>query len=226
MSQVEIKVWQTDEVANSHSDLKHQIMDLLKDALDRWSGVSYTVDVHSGDISAPSQEVNHSGSDYACFGDEIQWDNLCDWWQSYAPSCYADIAADSNLLITNGDADPDNGPTGKGFIGGQFAVVEHGPLVSSNWQYNGTYNSSSYGHRLAMNSVHEVGHNLDCVHKDGRLDVRTDGEIQETPMTNRYGSIAIQDDWNLNCDDDTPDNEDTYWTENKFSDCAKNSSYL
>lgn len=77
-----------------------------------------------------------------------------------------------------------------------------------------------------MNAVHEVGHNLDLEHRDGRLDVRSDDDIQETPMTNRYGPIAISEQWNLNCDQYTPTGESDYWTKNDFSTCEKSRSYL
>ena len=225
MSQVDISIWQTEEVANEHPNLKNEISDLIEDTFESWYGVGSNITVKSRDVDAPGEETTNSGSGYACFGDQLEWDRLIGWWSSYATSCFY-VSADSNLLITNGDADPDNGFTGEAYGGGQFAVVEHGPLASSSWNYSGAFKSSSYEFRLAMNSPHEVGHNLDCDHRDGRLDKQSDGDIQETIMTNRYGPIAIPEDWDLNCNNTTPDSEGDYTTKNDFSSCAKSKSYL
>lgn len=154
-------------------------------------------------------------------------DDLVEWWQGYAESdCFSSTpAADCNLLITNGKGDA---PSGRGLMGGKYAVVELGPCTSGgDWNYSGTRDSNDSEYRYAMNAVHEMGHNLHMEHHDGRVDENYDGTADETPMMNLYGDDAIDNNWSLNCDSSVPNSQPSDWyTQNHFCTCEEQRSYL
>jgi len=221
MPTLEVEVYQSKKSDNAHSSLRYEIVNLIEDTIARWDGVSSSVSAEDNINDPPSEETDHSGEGYICANHYDRWDNLAEWWQSLcsATPCVDNVAADSNILITNGPADA---PSGWGFGGGQYAVVELGPCTDPDWTYDGTKESSDNQFRYAMNAVHEMGHNLKIDHRYGRLDPNGDDTYDETPMMNFYGDDAINNDWTLKCDDSVPNDQPPDWySRNDFSQCEK-----
>jgi len=226
--ELEVHLHQTAESADAHGDLDSEVAKLMDDTISRWSGVTPNISTKSEASDAPSEETKSSGSGYFCLNTYIDWDwkpGLVEWWMYYMENtdCIDQTAADSNILITNG---PGNAPGGWAY-GGQYAVVELGPCTNPDWYYDGSCINNDYQFRFAMNAVHEMGHNIKMDHPDGRIDENRDGTGEETPMTNFYGDNAIKEDWEMNCDEAIPSTEPSDWyTQNEFTKCEKDSSYL
>ncbi|WP_257300573.1 hypothetical protein [Haloarchaeobius sp. FL176] len=230
MPTVEVNVYQTEELNSAHPGLNHEIADLIRDTFSEWPSMSYFVSADYHNPDPPSEIVEHSGSGPICYSESGAWDDLVEWWRYYGTeSCLTNPAPTSNILLTHGDG---RGPyIGKGDYKGQYCVVEAGPLTAEkgfgDWTYDGTRISSDYQFEYAVVAVHEMGHNLGMLHKDGRVDGSASNSILTTPMTNFYGDNAIDEGWNLTCDDNLPDSSDgEFKSWNIFSECERGVAYF
>ncbi len=220
MARADIAVFLTEEAYNTDSIMDEKVKKYLSDAFE---SVSYDIGLvnttHNPDPPTEDASDNTPITDTVCGNDERDYNDLLEWWYDYHRCNVLPDAADSNILITDG-----TNLAGEGYVGGQMAVASGHQIKNIDFDDPVPNRATGTKHFAMTTAIHEIGHNLGCVHKDGYHEiVNNNTEYNQTLLMHDYSEKHHHSDNNCNNYlENVEDSMDKY-VKYAFSDCAESS---
>jgi hypothetical protein len=179
----DIAVFVTEEAYNTDSAIDEKVKKYISDAFE---SIKYDIGLvatnHKPDPPTEDASNNTPITDTVCGTDQREYNDLLEWWYDYHRCNNLLDAADSNLLVTDS-----TNLAGEGYVGGKIAVASGHQIKNINLGASVPYRATGTKHYAMATALHEIGHNLGCVHKDGYHEVVNNGsEYNQTLMMHDY----------------------------------------